>query len=121
MAKLNPNAQLWVDALRSGKYKQCKNALRVNDYYCCLGVLCDVAIKSGVAIEVAVGHFHSPVEYDHSSTYTPKRAMEWIGLNSAQGKFGEANSLARMNDTDATFAQIAEAIEEHAEELGVSA
>jgi len=38
----------WVEALRSGKYKQGKRALRTgrdkpeNDLFCCLGVLCDL-------------------------------------------------------------------------------
>lgn len=33
----------WVEALRSGKYKQGKKRLRFRgDTYCCLGVLCDV-------------------------------------------------------------------------------
>jgi hypothetical protein len=34
----------WVEALRSGKYKQGQQRLRTtDDCYCCLGVLCDVA------------------------------------------------------------------------------
>lgn len=33
----------WVEALRSGKYKQGRSALRIDDTYCCLGVLCEVA------------------------------------------------------------------------------
>lgn len=42
----------WVAALRSGKYVQGRGALRHQghdgvDTYCCLGVLCDVAIPNG--------------------------------------------------------------------------
>lgn len=34
----------WVEALRSGKYKQGRKALRNrNDEFCCLGVLCDIS------------------------------------------------------------------------------
>lgn len=34
----------WVEALRSGKYKQGRQALRNrNDEFCCLGVLCDIS------------------------------------------------------------------------------
>lgn len=34
----------WIEALRSGKYKQGTGRLRSNDdCYCCLGVLCEVA------------------------------------------------------------------------------
>lgn len=32
----------WIDALRSGNYKQGHSVLRNDDHYCCLGVLCDV-------------------------------------------------------------------------------
>ena len=37
----------WVEALRSGKYKQGRLALydKHNESYCCLGVLCKVAGK----------------------------------------------------------------------------
>ena len=41
------NAELkkkWLEALRSGKYRQGKHKLRNhNNEFCCLGVLCDVA------------------------------------------------------------------------------
>ena len=32
----------WVEALRSGEYKQGTGRLRSGDEYCCLGVACDV-------------------------------------------------------------------------------
>ena len=38
----NELRNLWVEALRSGKYKQGKGRLRDGDTYCCLGVLCDL-------------------------------------------------------------------------------
>ena len=46
--------QEWIDALRSGKYKQGSHALRIPskvkgepDSYCCLGVLCDIVDPEG--------------------------------------------------------------------------
>jgi hypothetical protein len=33
----------WLEALRSGKYKQGRGQLVLGDAYCCLGVLCEVA------------------------------------------------------------------------------
>lgn len=39
-------ADKWVEALRSGRYKQCKSWLRDNDGFCCLGVLCDISKMS---------------------------------------------------------------------------
>ena len=44
----------WVKALRSGKYKQGKGWLRKSSgpkkksEFCCLGVLCDLAVKSKI-------------------------------------------------------------------------
>lgn len=43
---MQPNKQAirqLVDALRSGRYKQGKDALRIDDSYCCLGVACDIS------------------------------------------------------------------------------
>ena len=43
---LNPNAQKWVDALRSGEYTQGQSCLRKTvegvSTFCCLGVACDI-------------------------------------------------------------------------------
>ena len=43
--------QRWVDALRSGQYQQgfgrLHKQLSNKSYFCCLGVLCEVAIKEG--------------------------------------------------------------------------
>ena len=35
-------AELWVEALRSGKYSQTKAYLQDKESYCCLGVLCKI-------------------------------------------------------------------------------
>lgn len=50
--KMNPEVKkLWLEALRSGEYKQCKGWLHSRnergDTYCCLGVLCALAVKHG--------------------------------------------------------------------------
>lgn len=39
---MKENIQKWVDALRSGKYKQTQNQLKTTDGYCCLGVYCEI-------------------------------------------------------------------------------
>ena len=36
------NIRKWVDALRSGEFKQARKALRTSDGFCCLGVACEV-------------------------------------------------------------------------------
>ena len=43
-AQIKRNRKAWVEALRSGKYKQTRNKLRSrNGAYCCLGVVCELA------------------------------------------------------------------------------
>ena len=45
----------WINALESGEYKQGKHNLRTNDdTFCCLGVLCDIAVKEGILKEPVV-------------------------------------------------------------------
>lgn len=34
----------WVNALRSGKFKQGKNQLQIDTKFCCLGVACEIFI-----------------------------------------------------------------------------
>ena len=38
----------WVAALRSGEYEQGSSRLRNGNHFCCLGVLCDIAVKAGI-------------------------------------------------------------------------
>jgi hypothetical protein len=39
--------QHWVKTLRSGEYQQGSTVLRtIDDKFCCLGVLCDIAKES---------------------------------------------------------------------------
>ena len=115
MSKLNPNAQKWVDALRSGKYKQGSDALVKGNEYCCLGVACAVAIKNGLTVKVE----DSGEMFDGEWAYLPKSVQQWLHIKDSHGTFN-GNSLANLNDLGADFAAIAQCIEEHAEELGVS-
>jgi len=52
LPKLKPEIkERWLEALRSGKYKQTTGYLRDDDGFCCLGVLCDV-VKNDKAVKV---------------------------------------------------------------------
>lgn len=98
LEEMKANRKLWVEALRSGKYKQTRQGwLRVEDHFCCLGVLADVAgcEWSGDILGKA----------DEQWRYAPKRAMEFVGLRST----GE---LMAMNDREMRrFKTIAKYIE----------
>lgn len=137
MVTLNPNAQKWVEALRSGKYKQGRKALTVIEngveYDCCLGVACKVAIENGLDLET---HIESKDEEDATKTLRfydvkyygvlPPKVKDWLGLTTEDGVYGVASGihsgnpcdlLASDNDAGQTFEQIAATIESQPEGL----
>lgn len=96
----------WVKALRSGKYKQAKEALvkgrGSSCSYCCLGVACSIMSKD-------VGKFSS---YRNSLDpgYLNNHGLQVLGIS-----YNMQTSLARMNDSGKSFKEIANYIEK---ELG---
>jgi hypothetical protein len=103
----------WVDALRSGKYKQVQGYLHKADGYCCLGVLCDVM---GV---LSSDHLQTKLEKDtevHSYFYKDSKMTEdlsrefmlEVGLSP-----DEADTLMAMNDASDSFIVIADHIEKY--------
>lgn len=107
----------WVDALRSGKYKQYKGgALKSPDHafnessYCCLGVLCDILGEPVPKI--------SAFEYKH---YLPAAIVLKVGLFNSSGGHRDwddvTKSLSYINDKYADFGRIANEIEKHWELL----
>jgi hypothetical protein len=104
--------QLWVAALRSGKYAQGKSYLRVKNEYCCLGVLCDLMEPKGWSLRL------KPVvggEYNH---VFGRRTLIG-GFNNTcftikEGVLPEEtlDVLVKMNDEEISFAEIANKIEE---------
>ena len=85
---MNANAKKWVQALRSGKYKQAHGTLGKEDgSRCCLGVLCDLAVEAGVI-----------KTFNLYSTCLPEEVTMWAGLSSDQGAYGRNLALWRDND-----------------------
>lgn len=102
---MNPELkQKWVDALRSGEYKQSPGQLynSANDTYCCLGVLCDVT-----GIEKAVAHGYLCYEVQDGTQFVPDIIKVMIPL-------AVQSELAAMNDArNKSFPEIATYIEEN--------
>jgi hypothetical protein len=100
---------LWVEALRSGNYKQRVGGLKPwNDGFCCLGVLCDIS-KQGKWKEE---------QYLNNDEYLPNKVREWAGMNSCSGYIPTMRDcLSLMNDHGMSFEQIADIIEKHWEKL----
>lgn len=101
------NAELktkWLEALRSGKYKQGRGRLRQGDEFCCLGVLCDI---SGLGewigeVETKGYSFKEDIRYGT----LPRHMVPELSCKTS-------NSLTGMNDSGKSFAEIADYIEEN--------
>lgn len=101
------NMRKWVEALRSGEYKQGKYQLRrADNTYCCLGVACDLHSKE-------TGTPWSPNDmYVDNGIALPKVVQEWLGIDSADIGLPNQKSLVLLNDVyKQTFAEIADVIE----------
>lgn len=115
---MNENAKKWIEALRSGRYKQGKGHLRTKDEYCCLGVACELYIEAGGHLSVQEddgGVYH----YDYEHALLPGTVREWLGLDQRDGSYFSGNhmptratSLAFHNDHGMTFEHIAAIIED---------
>lgn len=108
----------WLSALRSGEYEQGNGALNRDGKYCCLGVLCDLAVKAGEVTSAAEAH---TTFYDgHDSLPSPKVA-EWAGLDrinpTVKMPDGCLADLASLNDSGHdmsgpfSFSEIADLVE----------
>lgn len=105
---MNPEIKKqWVEALRSGRYKQGREALRTTDNrYCCLGVLADMCGQTWQ-------HNTDRNEYG----YVDKDGKLQFGilddnlLDKLDMTYGEQEILWEKNDDGETFPEIATYIE----------
>lgn len=101
----------WVEALRSGDYKQGKSQLAFNDKYCCLGVLCELAFQEGIVEKTKTDESNSTY-YDNDWAYLPKKVMAWSGIRNNSGAPLSGTALSVLNDEENyTFDQIADVID----------
>ena len=114
-------ADKWVAALRSGEYKQHKGGLanEQRTAHCCLGVLCEVALKEGVEMLVGPRYDKAPgTYYDDSAGALPIMVQEWAGVTAAHALLDCGMSLAALNDgMNYDFGRIADTIEKSWKEL----
>ncbi len=123
--------EAWLKALRSGEYQQGKRALRINNEYCCLGVLCDVYDKQSGNTETLWRGWEGKSEkqaskltfysYFEEQSVLSEEVRAWAGLNDASPHVyvKEDNggidciTLTVLNDEGNDFNQIADVIEKH--------
>lgn len=115
---MNPDVKVkWIEALRSGEYEQAVGTLtyiKPDDSgfkHCCLGVLCELAVKEGLPIKRE--EVVNSIYYDNDGISLPDSVMEWAGLTHPNPSVG-AYTAAEWNDCkDRSFTEIADLIEEH--------
>jgi hypothetical protein len=121
VSKMNAEVkELWLKELRNPERKQARGALRKPDGECCLGVLCDIAVKNNVIPEpkfdggMGVYYFDND-GYGPEGGVLPVVVQRWAGVDSSLPgvhRDGILFGLAGLNDGGATFAEIADLIEE---------
>jgi len=122
----------WVEALRSGQYRQTREQLvdhnnTLGPRYCCLGVLCEIAVADGVVRYDERDNTYVSEENpsDYNDTALPWAVARWAGLplEDEYGNFpsevpvwiegAQTICLTTLNDgRDYNFDQIADVIEE---------
>ena len=124
---MNPEMKAkWVEALRSGEYKQGKGALRREGMFCCLGVLCDLHSKETRTSWEGPSDESKADSYLDEVSLLPKIVKSWAGIESPtelvvnyeRMGFKTKESLWRLNDgpvdtPSLSFDKIAAFIETH--------
>ena len=129
----------WVSALRNGKFNQTSHVLNrieendgtVQESFCCLGVLCKLyeeetgELNHEIDLVKTVGKKQCMArKYDGEAHLLPPAVLQWAGMNDCLGDLSEApvelldrikntyvSRLVELNDTGATFEELADIIE----------
>jgi hypothetical protein len=115
----------WIAALRSGEYPQTSGVLRDQTGYCCLGVLCEIAVKEGVASAWEPSpdnawSFAYGKQDERDKSFLPPSVQRWAGVDLPSPEvpvqiFDDevGISLSALNDRGTSFEEIADLIEEY--------
>lgn len=111
--ELGPNQKRWIEALRSGEYRQTTRALCRDGAYCCLGVGCVLIGMKSRPDSIEIDDFDVEVRRFGSETQSaPKKVVSHLALRSNTGADLTGDEcLAQLNDEGKTFAEIADLIE----------
>lgn len=104
--------QLWLDALRSGKYQQTTEVLHDDEGFCCLGVLTDLYRQECGGEWVEKNDYYDFVDVNHcvETDILPWAVVNWSGLKDQVPHLAD-NYISNLNDRGMSFAEIADLIE----------
>lgn len=108
----------WIAELRKPELSQGTGLLRdAEGNQCCLGVLCDVAVKHGIINPPYINGIDMHYNYDGCGAFPPVTVTGWAEMSSENPSVlyrGRETSLSHLNDNlRLTFSQIADLIEEY--------
>ncbi len=103
----------WVEALRSGKYKQTRSALIETREdgaraFCCLGVLCDSAGALWESVDEERGYLEGMAIRASDGSFLSHSVLDLVGFDHSTQR-----TLANMNDAGKPFPEIADYIEKN--------
>lgn len=108
----------WLNALRSGDYKQCTGRLHKGEGFCCLGVLTDLYAKEkglewhDSSMTAALDEGGAVYSLQGERNCLSTNIMEWAGLSSDYAHTSQViTDLIKMNDSGESFFTISNAIE----------
>jgi len=111
---MNANLKKWIDALRSGDYKQGMYKLRSRaEEYCCLGVACDVYANEHDDEEVSSWRIRNNQSWEFGSftNILPEEVASWMGFN-GDNSVNMQDEVIYLNDREkANFNTIANFLE----------
>ena len=125
----------WADVLESGRYAKGTGVLHElegeemdlgKDRFCCLGVLCRMAVEEGVEVETenmydSANPGNVVMGYAEETGMLPRKIREWAGIATCLGSFPEEedgyDDLAQLNDASEDWTPVVEAIREYMEVL----
>ena len=97
----------WLIALRSGDYIQGTGSLKIDDSFCCLGVLCDILQKD-------LNTYWDDDSFENTSDLLPEIVWKYAELPDSDPGIDGTRTLSSCNDFRRnSFEEIADLIEKH--------